>query len=112
MISTAVMLATGDGVDQDVGAAADWYATAAARGSAHAMRGLGAMHFFEDLGRDSDRNLGLALLELGEEGGDEMASSLLDAAQSDSRRIDRDEVDRLKAEWRERVATAAASALK
>jgi len=105
MISTAVMLATGEGVNQDTGAAAGWYAKAATEGSAHAMRGLGAMHFFEELGRDSDPNLGLALLELSAEGGDEMAPSLLDAAAGERRRVDRDEVERLKAEWREQVVT-------
>lgn len=106
MISTAVMLATGDGVARDPIAAAAWYTKAATRGSAHAMRGLGAMHYFRELS-DGDKALGLALIELGAERGDESARSILAGIESDARRIDRDEVERFKVEWRRRVAAGA-----
>ena len=102
MISTAVMLATGDGTQQDADEAAYWYTEAATRGSAHAMRGLGAMHYFGELDM-SDPTLGLALLELGAEGGDEIALSILDSIQDQIRNFDRPQVDRVKAEWMQRV---------
>lgn len=104
MLSTAVMLATGDGVEKDPDDAASWYMQAAIEGSAHAMRGLGAMHYFDELGRESDRNLGRALLELGAEGGDETAKQILDSIEGDGGRIDREAVERFKAEWREKAA--------
>jgi TPR repeat protein len=102
MISTAVMLATGDGTDRDAEEAGYWYMQAATLGSAHAMRGLGAMHYNGELDM-SDRTLGLALIELGAEGGDEIALSILDSIQDQIRNIERSEVDRAKADWIKRV---------
>jgi TPR repeat protein len=102
MISTAVMLATGEGTDRDAEEAAYWYREAAILGSAHAMRGLGAMHYNGELDM-SDRTLGLALLELGAEGGDEIALSILDSIQSQIQDLERSEVDRAKADWTQRI---------
>ncbi len=102
MISRAVMLATGDGVAQDPEAAAYWYGEAAALGSAHAMRGLGAMHVFGEL-EPANRAMGWALLELAAEGGDENAVAILEQV---APRFDEDErrrVDLHKAEWRLRA---------
>ncbi|MDX1561904.1 MAG: tetratricopeptide repeat protein [Gammaproteobacteria bacterium] len=102
MISTAVMLATGDGTGQDVNEAAYWYTEAALQGSAHAMRGLGAMLYNGELG-ERDPLLGLALLELGAQGGDEFAGVILDSINEQTRGVDRGEIERAKAEWRQRL---------
>ncbi|MGW8370257.1 MAG: tetratricopeptide repeat protein [Gammaproteobacteria bacterium] len=102
MISTAVMLATGDGTERDADEAAYWYTEAVLLGSAHAMRGLGAMHLNGEL-EMSDPTLGLALLELGAEGGDEMALAILDSIRDQTRNFERADVDRIKADWLQRV---------
>ncbi len=76
-ISRAVMLATGQGVDQDLEAARAAYRVAARRGSAHAVRSLGAMYAAGE-GGPVDAATGYALLELAAAGGDPGAASLLD----------------------------------
>ncbi|MGJ3232072.1 MAG: tetratricopeptide repeat protein [Oceanicaulis sp.] len=77
MISRAVMLAIGQGVAPDPAAARDWYARAAATGSAHAARGLGAMLVTAE-GGPADAARGYALLDLAAEGGDPIAVQLLE----------------------------------
>ncbi len=102
MISRAVMLATGDGIALDSTAAAAWYKKAIAlggQGRAHAMRGLGAMHLVGELGDASDPSLGVALLELAEEGGDGNAHKILTTFEQ-VRGADRDKVQSLKASLR------------
>ncbi|MFP4520063.1 MAG: tetratricopeptide repeat protein [Oceanicaulis sp.] len=77
MISRAVMLATGQGVDADPAAARDWYARAARRGSAHGARGLGAMLLTGE-GGPADPARGYALLELAAAGEDPVAGQWLE----------------------------------
>lgn len=98
MVSTAVFLATGEGgVQVDAAAARSWYDKAARLGSAHALRGLGAMWTVGE-GGPVDAARGQAYLELAQEGGDGVAAELL---RSLSRRLtaDREAIDAIKAEW-------------
>lgn len=77
MISRAVMLATGDGVAEDDAEAMHWYSVVISMGGEyqpHALRSLGAMHLTGEAGERSDFAVGLAMVELAEEGGDEIAS--------------------------------------
>jgi len=97
MVSRAVMLATAEGVARDPAAAALWYEQAARLGNAHAMRGLGAMHATGEVA-NSDLMLGLALLELGAEGGDGNAVRIL-TLHKDSLRASREEIDAAKRRW-------------
>lgn len=76
MISHAVMLATGQGVAEDDAAARDWYYAAAQERSAHGLRGLGMMLVTGE-GGDADPALGVALLQLAAEAGEENAITLL-----------------------------------
>jgi hypothetical protein len=76
MISRAVMLATGQGVEPDPEQARTWYARAAAQGSAHGARGLGAMLVMAE-GGPAEPARGYALLELAAAGGDSYAAQLL-----------------------------------
>ncbi|MEQ8406076.1 MAG: hypothetical protein RKE49_13340 [Oceanicaulis sp.] len=76
LVSRAVMLATGEGVEQDAGEARQWYARAAARGSAHAARGLGAMLITGE-GGPVDAARGYALVDLAAAGGDAYARHVL-----------------------------------
>lgn len=67
MISLAVMYALGQGTEVSPAEAANWYVLAIRNGgehTAHAMRGLGAMHLKQELGDDSDQVFGYAMLEL------------------------------------------------
>lgn len=85
MISRAVMLATGDGVAEDDATARTWYSRAIdARGESmfHAMRGLGAMHWFGE-GGPVDRAEGCALLNTAYAGGDDYAEQILDSIVDD-----------------------------
>lgn len=76
-ISHAVMLATGQGVAQDLDAARAAYLDAARRGSAHGVRGLGVMMLAGE-GGPVQAATGYALLELAAEAGDAGAASLLE----------------------------------
>jgi len=76
MISRAVMLAIGQGVEPDPAEARAWYARAAGQGSAHAARGLGSMLVMAE-GGPAEPAKGYALLELAAAGGDSYAAQLL-----------------------------------
>lgn len=78
MISRAVMLATGEGVQEDDVAAREWYRRAIVADDDrifHAMRGLGGMLWFGE-GGPVDRAEGCKLVTLAEAGGDEHAKTL------------------------------------
>lgn len=76
IISTAVMLATGEGVALDPVAAAQWYQRAIDQHqSAHALRGLSGMYLSGELPAEPAR--GWAYLELAAEAGDRMAPTLM-----------------------------------
>jgi uncharacterized protein len=80
MISQAVMLATGDGVDEDDRLARALYEKAALTGDVntpHALRGLGAMLLTGE-GGPVDLVRGFAYLMLAGAAGDEIAGSVLD----------------------------------
>ncbi len=80
MISRAVMLATGEGVEEDDAAARTWYQRASEsgqRGFAHALRGLGAMLVTGE-GGPVDLPRGIAYLRIAQAGNDEQAGTLLD----------------------------------
>jgi TPR repeat protein len=72
MISTAVMLATAEGVEENDVEAREWYLRAADRGSAHALRGLGFMHLNGE-GGAQDVPRGWAYISIAAERGDETA---------------------------------------
>lgn len=77
MISTAVMLAVGEGVTPDPAQSRAWYMRAAQAGSAHALRGYGAMLLNAEGGqRDGAR--GWAYLQLARDGGDTLATRIMD----------------------------------
>ncbi|HYG31285.1 MAG TPA: tetratricopeptide repeat protein [Allosphingosinicella sp.] len=81
MISRAVMLATGEGVAEDDGAARRWYQRAAEsgeRGFEHALRGLGSMLAAGE-GGPVDLPRGIAYLRIAQAAGDENAAAILQA---------------------------------
>jgi TPR repeat protein len=95
-IDLAVMLAIGeDGVSFDPSRARILYAKAAEQGSAHALRGLGVM-LLKGEGGGIERARGMAYLELASAGGDENAGKIL---AGEDPKLDRAEIDRIKAEW-------------
>lgn len=76
IISTAVMLATGEGVELNSVEAARWYQRAIDQHqSAHALRGLGGMYLSGELPSDPAR--GWAYLELAASAGDQLAPRLM-----------------------------------
>ncbi|MEQ1810213.1 MAG: tetratricopeptide repeat protein [Terricaulis sp.] len=102
MLSRAVMLARGEGVAQDAAAARVWYQRAAESdsiGSAHALRGLGAMLIIGE-GGPVDIPRGYAYLLLAEEGGDEMAPRLLQRFDSVVDARAREHATSIMAAWR------------
>ncbi len=82
MISRAVMLATGQGVEQNEAEARDWYLRAAKAGQPHGLRGLGAMYVSGE-GGDANPALGYALLDIAAAAGDPGVAALLDALEED-----------------------------
>jgi TPR repeat protein len=76
-VSRAVMLATGQGVAQDLAAARAAYLVPARQGSAHAWRGLGVM-YLAGQGGPVDAATGYALLELAARAGDDDAAAILE----------------------------------
>jgi hypothetical protein len=58
----AAMLATGDGADKDLAAAAQWYAKAAAKKHPEALYNLGVMHVLGETGRPAAKK-GMALIK-------------------------------------------------
>jgi len=58
----AAMLATGDGIEKDVAAAAQWYAKAAAKNHPEALYNLGLMHILGEIGKPAVKK-GLAMLK-------------------------------------------------
>ena len=79
MVSLAVLYATGQGTDKDTKSAATWYETAlrtAGPNRAQALRGIGALHLFEDMDGAIPQR-GYAFLELATEAGDTVAPRLL-----------------------------------
>jgi TPR repeat protein len=60
----AAYLATGDGCEKDVMAAADWYAKAAAQRHPEALYNLGLMHLLGEIGKKAPRK-GFALIKQG-----------------------------------------------
>jgi len=91
-----VMLATGQGVDEDDAAARDWYYAAAQERSAHALRGLGMMLVTGE-GGDADPAMGVALLQLAAEAGEENAITLLGMLEDDVATLEN--VARARQEW-------------
>jgi TPR repeat protein len=98
MVSHAVMLALGQGVAEDDESARDWYYEAALRGSAHAMRGLGMMLVTGE-GGDAMPELGMALLQLAAEAGEQDAVKLLGMIPEDA--VDPSDVADARASWLE-----------
>lgn len=79
MVSLAVLYATGQGTDKDTKSAATWYETAlrtSGPNRAQALRGIGALHLFEDMDGAIPQR-GYAFLELATEAGDTVAPRLL-----------------------------------
>lgn len=64
----AAYLATGEGCEKDVMAAADWYAKAAAQRQPEALYNLGLMHLLGEIGKKAPRK-GFALIRQGAEFG-------------------------------------------
>lgn len=64
----AAYLATGDGCEKDVMAAADWYGKAAAQRHPEALYNLGLMHLLGEIGKKAPRK-GFALIKQGAEFG-------------------------------------------
>jgi TPR repeat protein len=58
----AAMLATGDGAEKDLAAAAHWYAKAAARNHPNALYNLGLMHILGETGRRGVKK-GMAMIK-------------------------------------------------
>ena len=58
----AAMLATGDGIEKDVAAAAQWYAKAAAKNHPEALYNLGLMHILGEIGKPAVKK-GMAMLK-------------------------------------------------
>jgi TPR repeat protein len=58
----AAMLATGDGIEKDVAAAAQWYAKAAAENHPEALYNLGLMHILGEIGKPAVKK-GMAMLK-------------------------------------------------
>lgn len=80
MVSLAVFYATGQGTEKDTKLAATWYETAirtAGPNRAQALRGIGALHLFDEL-EDAIAQRGYAFLELASEAGDTVAPRLLE----------------------------------
>lgn len=81
MLSRAVMLAIGEGVEQDAVSAREWYRRAAESGeigSAHGLRGLGGMLVVGE-GGPIELARGYAYLLLAQEGGDPLAGRIMGA---------------------------------
>lgn len=76
MISRAVMLATGQGVERDQAEARNWYLRAVRQSSAHALRGYGAMLVVGE-GGAPDPVLGYGMLALAAEAGDALAANTM-----------------------------------
>jgi TPR repeat protein len=58
----AAMLASGDGIEKDVAAAAQWYAKAAAKNHPEALYNLGLMHILGEIGKPAVKK-GMAMLK-------------------------------------------------
>ena len=58
----AAMLASGDGAEKDLAAAAQWYAKAAAKNHPEALYNLGLMHILGEIGRPALKK-GMAMLK-------------------------------------------------
>jgi uncharacterized protein len=92
-----VVLATGDGGEENDEEARLWYLSAAEQGSAHAMRALGAM-LIQGEGGAVDTVSGVALLELAQGAGDEAAAELIGQAR-ETTVPERLRIERLKSRW-------------
>lgn len=113
MISAAVMNALGQGGPVNRPRAFYWYELAARSGSAHAIRGLGAM-LLNGNGIPKDAASGIALLRLARDAGDLNAVEILDLVKDDHRPIGFEGAVAVKrAFWLERLqlVPAARSAL-
>ena len=102
MLSRAVMLATGEGVTPDAPAAREWYRRAAESselGSAHGLRGLGAMLVFGE-GGPVDVARGYAYLTLARDGGDENAPRILQVIEPGIDEVTRRQAASIAAAWR------------
>jgi uncharacterized protein len=96
-VSLGVVLATGDGGEENDEEARLWYLSAAEQGSAHAMRALGAM-LIQGEGGAVDTVSGVALLELAQGAGDEAAAELIGQAR-ETTVPERLRIERLKSRW-------------
>jgi TPR repeat protein len=82
MAAVGSMLATGLGVAQDDVEARDWYRRAAEAGSVSGLRGYGGM-LLEGEGGPKDVALGIAMLLIAADAGDENAQMLLSLVRED-----------------------------
>jgi hypothetical protein len=96
-VSLGVLLATGEGGQEDDEEARLWYLSAAEQGSAHAMRALGAMLVLGE-GGAVDTVSGVALLELAQDAGDEAAAEFISQAR-ETTVPERLRIERLKEQW-------------
>jgi hypothetical protein len=98
-ISAAVMLAVGQGVQEDDAQARAWYERAARAGSAHALSSLGMMLITGE-GGPIDAVTGQAYLELAAAGGGAFSKRMLDERGIGPTAGQRVAIDRIKAGWR------------
>jgi TPR repeat protein len=78
MVSRAVMLALGQGVEANPAEARVWYLNAAKAGESHGLRGLGWMYVTGE-GGDANPPLGYAMLDIAAEAGDPGVAASLSA---------------------------------
>jgi|GEM_PF-733697 len=97
IISRAVMLAMGQGVGEDDAEAREWYRVAAQRGSVHALRSLGGM-LARGEGGPVDGALGVAMLELAAEAGDDIAPDMIERL-APTLRLKRGDIDVARTAW-------------
>jgi hypothetical protein len=76
MAALGSMLANGQGVAQDLAAGRDWYRRAAEAGAVSGIRGYGGM-LLQGEGGPKDATLGIALLVIASDAGDENSGLLL-----------------------------------
>ncbi len=97
-ISVAVMLAVGQGVDENDAEARDWYARGVARNLAPPLRGLGIMLYTGE-GGPVDRARGWAYLKLAADAGEANAKRLIDERVGDLSAPDRERGEAIVADW-------------
>lgn len=97
MISRAVMLATGEGVAENDAEARQWYEAVAREGSAHALRSLGGM-LARGEGGPVEGAMGIAMLELAAEAGDDIAPQMIETL-APGLRVSREEINKARTSW-------------